>query len=69
VVERLLRERMEAMPPAQFQDLLRPCFQEDEWKLILLGAVLGFGAGLAQLVLVFGDVDYGALWATIRAWF
>jgi uncharacterized membrane protein YheB (UPF0754 family) len=53
-VERLLRERMEELPPAQFQDLLRPCFQEDELKLILVGAVLGFLAGLAQLFLVFG---------------
>lgn len=54
VIEGLLRERMESMPPAQFQDLLRPCFQEDEWKLILLGAILGFLAGLAQLFFVFG---------------
>ncbi len=54
VAERFLRERMEALPPAQFQDLLRPCFQEDEWKLILLGGALGFVAGWAQLVLVFG---------------
>jgi uncharacterized membrane protein YheB (UPF0754 family) len=54
VLERLLRERMEGLPPSEFQDLLRPCFQEDEWKLILMGGVLGFLAGLAQLVLVFG---------------
>ncbi len=56
VLEELLRERMEALPPHEFQDLLRPCFQEDEWKLILTGAVLGFLAGLAQLTLVFGGV-------------
>lgn len=54
VVERLLRERMESLPSEEFQDLLRPCFQEDEWKLILLGAVLGLAAGIAQLVFVFG---------------
>jgi uncharacterized membrane protein YheB (UPF0754 family) len=54
VIERLLRERMESMPPDQFQDLLRPCFQEDEFKLILMGGVLGFLAGWAQLVYVFG---------------
>jgi uncharacterized membrane protein YheB (UPF0754 family) len=54
VAERFLRERMEALPSEQFQDLLRPCFQEDELKLILLGAALGFAAGWAQLVLVFG---------------
>ena len=54
VLERLLRERMEGLPPEEFQDLLRPCFQEDEWKLILTGAVLGFLAGLGQLIFVFG---------------
>jgi len=54
VIERLLRERMEALPPVEFQDLLRPCFKEDEWKLILTGAVLGALAGFAQLVFVFG---------------
>ena len=54
VIEALLRERMENMPPDQFQDLLRPCFQEDEFKLILTGAVLGFVAGIAQLLFVFG---------------
>lgn len=56
VLEGLLRERMESLPPNEFQDLLRPCFQEDEWKLIVMGGVLGFLAGLAQLLLVFGGV-------------
>ncbi|MEM9290771.1 MAG: hypothetical protein AAGD01_03735 [Acidobacteriota bacterium] len=56
LVERLLRERMESMPPDEFQDLLRPCFQEDELKLILVGAALGFAAGLAQLIFVFGGL-------------
>ncbi len=54
VVEDVMRARMETMPPDQFQDLLRPCFQEDEMKLILAGAVLGLLAGIAQLVFVFG---------------
>jgi uncharacterized membrane protein YheB (UPF0754 family) len=56
VIERLLRERMEALPPAEFQDLLRPCFKEDEMKLIVMGGVLGLLAGLGQLFLVFGGV-------------
>ena len=54
--ESMLRERMESMPPDQFQDLLRPCFQEDEMKLILTGAVLGMLAGFAQLFFVFGGI-------------
>lgn len=44
-----LTERMRQMAPAQFQDLLRPCFQEDEVKLILLGGTLGLITGWAQL--------------------
>lgn len=59
VVERLLRERMESLPSEEFQDLLRPCFQEDEMKLIVLGGVLGLAAGFAQLVLVFGGSLFG----------
>ncbi|MGH7857931.1 MAG: hypothetical protein ACREQY_11425 [Candidatus Binatia bacterium] len=57
VVEQVTRERMESMTPAEFQDLLRPAFHEDEYKLILVGAVLGFAAGLGQLVLVFGGIQ------------
>lgn len=57
LIERMLRERMESLPAEEFQDLLRPCFQEDEMKLIILGGVLGFAAGVAQLFLVFGGVQ------------
>ena len=57
-IEELLRQRMVEMPPSEFQGLLRPCFQEDELKLILVGAFLGFLAGLAQLVYVFGGSLY-----------
>lgn len=56
VVKGLIRERMEALSPQEFQNLLRPAFQEDEMKLILLGAVLGFLAGMAQLFFVFGGI-------------
>ena len=48
VVERLFRERMEALSSDEFQDLLRPAFQEDEWILILVGGVLGAVAGVIQ---------------------
>lgn len=56
VVKELIRDRMEALSPAEFQNLLRPAFQEDEMKLILLGAALGFLAGMAQLFFVFGGI-------------
>jgi uncharacterized membrane protein YheB (UPF0754 family) len=50
----LFQQRMEALSPEEFQDLMRPAFQEDEWILIALGAALGLGAGILQLVLIFG---------------
>lgn len=55
VVRAIMASRMKALPSEEFQDLLRPCFQEDELKLIIIGGVLGAGAGLAQLVYVFGQ--------------
>lgn len=54
-VESIMVERMIALSSEEFQDLLRPCFQEDEIKLILVGAFLGFVAGVAQFVFVFGQ--------------
>ncbi len=55
VVEKMFRERMQAMSSEEFQDLLRPAFQEDEWILITLGGVLGLMAGFAQLLLMFSS--------------
>ncbi|MCK0536550.1 DUF445 domain-containing protein [Alcanivorax quisquiliarum] len=54
IVERIMRERMQELSSEEFQDLLRPAFQEDEWILIMVGGVLSFMAGLVQLLLVFG---------------
>lgn len=45
--------RMQRMTPAQFENLLHPVFQEDEWILIVLGGVLGAIVGFGQ-VLVLG---------------
>jgi len=42
-------ERMSAMPPEEFENLLHPVFKEDEWILILLGGVLGALVGLGQI--------------------
>jgi len=53
-MEDTLRERLSSLPPDEFVDLLRPVFQEDEYKLILLGAVLGMLAGCWQLMYLFG---------------
>ncbi|MBV1921085.1 MAG: hypothetical protein KUG73_10425, partial [Pseudomonadales bacterium] len=53
VIEKMFRERMQAMSSEEFQDLLRPAFQEDEWILITVGGALGLAAGLAQLFFMF----------------
>jgi len=47
-IENTLRERLELLPPDQFSGLLRPIFQEDEWKLLLVGALLGLAVGIGQ---------------------
>jgi hypothetical protein len=41
------------MSSADFSELLRSAMREDEWLLLLHGAVLGFGAGLLHLA-IFG---------------
>lgn len=51
-IEGWMAERIKALPPEGFVELLRPAFEEDEWMLILLGAVLGFVAGWLQLLVV-----------------
>lgn len=43
-----LADRIAALPPDVFENMLHSCFQEDEWMLITLGGVLGFLIGLAQ---------------------
>lgn len=57
VVEKMFRERMQAMSAEEFQALLRPAFEEDEWILILMGGVLGLLAGVAQLLLMFAETS------------
>lgn len=52
-IENLLRTNMRKLPPKDFEQILHPIFQEDEWILILVGAMLGFCAGLFQLFFVF----------------
>ena len=54
VVEVMFRTRMQAMSSEEFQALLRPAFEEDEWVLITMGGVLGLIAGFLQLTFMFG---------------
>jgi uncharacterized membrane protein YheB (UPF0754 family) len=49
----LIAERMRELPAKDFSELLRSGMREDEWLLVLHGAVLGFVAGLLHLA-IFG---------------
>ena len=49
----LIAERMREMSSPDFSEMLRSAMREDEWLLVLHGAVLGFGAGLVHLA-IFG---------------
>jgi uncharacterized membrane protein YheB (UPF0754 family) len=54
-VQKMLHQRISAQPPAEFQDLVRPIFHEDEWILVAIGGALGALVGWGQLVLLFGE--------------
>ncbi|MGQ0844031.1 MAG: DUF445 domain-containing protein [Sporichthyaceae bacterium] len=43
--------KMSAMTDDEYEGLLRPAFKQDEWKLITVGAVLGFLIGELQVQL------------------
>jgi len=51
-VERLLRTKMAQLPYAQFEGVLHPVFEQDEIKLIAIGAVLGLLVGLFQVFVI-----------------
>lgn len=51
-IENTLAERVGGMAPDEFFELLHPVVAEDEWKLMAVGAVLGFGAGVCQWLLL-----------------
>ncbi|MCP5161906.1 MAG: hypothetical protein H7A00_09605 [Hahellaceae bacterium] len=53
VVAQVMAERMKALRPAEFQDVLRPGFQEEEWQLMLIGGVIGALTGVVQWLFVF----------------
>lgn len=64
-VRQILEERLRALTPKQFEAMLRPAFEEDEWILVAVGATLGFAAGWLQLISLFAQVfeqQLGGLW-------
>jgi len=48
----MVKEKILAMTPDQFEGLLRPAFQADEWIIVTVGAALGFLVGLTQDLLL-----------------
>lgn len=51
-IRNLLISKMRELSAEEFEGLLRPAFQEDEWILITVGAVLGFAVGEAQSLIL-----------------
>lgn len=52
-IKNLLGSKMAGLSNEEFVNFLRPVFQEDEMKLIIVGAFLGALAGIAQFLLFF----------------
>ena len=42
-------DRMAKLTPLEFEMLLRPAFRQEEWKLIAVGALIGFLVGEIQV--------------------
>jgi uncharacterized membrane protein YheB (UPF0754 family) len=51
-IRNTLMTKMQQLSAAQFERLLRPAFEQDEWMLIAVGALLGFMVGELQIVVV-----------------
>ncbi len=47
-MRKLIAERMRELPASDFAEMLRTATREDEWLLLLHGAVLGFAGGLVH---------------------
>ncbi|GAA1019438.1 DUF445 family protein [Amycolatopsis albidoflavus] len=53
-VRNTIVDRMRRLSPLEFEQLLRPAFRQDEWKLIAVGAVIGGLVGELQALLLLG---------------
>lgn len=58
-IRNTLSEKMQQLSPTEFEGLLRPAFEQDEWLLIAVGAALGFAVGCFQLFVLFGQALMG----------
>uniref|UniRef100_A0A7S3PNH8 DUF445 domain-containing protein n=1 Tax=Aplanochytrium stocchinoi TaxID=215587 RepID=A0A7S3PNH8_9STRA len=53
-LEREIATKMSELSFTDFEQVLHPVFEEDEFKLIIVGAILGALVGLFQLFVIFG---------------
>jgi uncharacterized membrane protein YheB (UPF0754 family) len=51
-LENTLRAKMQELSEDEFENLIRPAFQQDEWILIAVGAALGFLVGEMQVFIM-----------------
>lgn len=51
-VRNTIVSKMKLMTSDEYEDLLRPAFKQDEWKIVAIGAVLGFLVGEVQVRLL-----------------
>ena len=51
-VRNTIVRQIQLMTPIQYEGLLRPAFKQDEWKLIAVGATIGFLVGELQVLLM-----------------
>jgi hypothetical protein len=52
VVAGVLGDQMKSLKPAEFQDILRPAFREEEFQLMLVGGLFGALAGGLQYLIM-----------------
>lgn len=49
-----LEKNLLELDSEEFEGVLRPVFQKDEWKLVLAGGVIGAIIGALQVLFLFG---------------
>ena len=54
IIRTQILENLRDLAPGEFNDVLRPVFKKDEWKLWLAGGVIGTGIGALQVIYLFG---------------
>jgi uncharacterized membrane protein YheB (UPF0754 family) len=54
-VRNTIVERMNRLDRLQFEQLVRPAFRQDEWKLIAVGGLIGGVVGALQATLMLGS--------------